>query len=231
MIKGMGSGSAASGRSKPPVAMVTLWPYSLSAEGAQGVRYNISAVLRRKLRWTLPVNVPAGLLMCIGGYGIARVFYTYLLAPCAKRKTLALKIKVHFALEITLWARLNFGIFKKLLRQQQAVSQEQRDSMPMFFDISYKTNKKRRRRENDRAASHLSGRCRKDHFGSLPGGKHRTPQVVAASRMTKWHRKTVAMCIGLRSTKGCQCVGVRLMLRFNEPRITDLQTTKAPLGA
>lgn len=106
--------------------MVTLSPSSLSAEGAQGVRYNISAVLRRKLRWTLPVNVPAGLLMCIGGYGIARVFYTYLLAPCAKRKTLALKIKVHFALEIALWAKLNFGIFKRPLRQHKAASSQPR---------------------------------------------------------------------------------------------------------
>lgn len=106
--------------------MVTLWPSKPSAERAQGVRYDYSAVLCRKLRWTRTVNVPAGLLMCIGDYGIARVFYTYLMAPCAKRKTLALKTKVHFALEIALWAKLSFGILETPLRQHKAASSQPR---------------------------------------------------------------------------------------------------------
>lgn len=58
----------------------------------------------------------------------------------------------------------------------------------------YQPKIERQRREHDRAASRLAGRCRKDHSGSLPDGEHRTPQMVAAGLRSKWHRKTVAMC-------------------------------------
>ncbi len=66
MIKGMGSGSAVSGRSKPPLVVVTLKPNTLSAESAQGAPFDFSAVLCRKRRWTLPESALASLVIFLG---------------------------------------------------------------------------------------------------------------------------------------------------------------------
>lgn len=67
-----------------------------------------------------------------------------------------------------------------IARQRHKAHNTPTTSSTTAHSPTYQLYYERQHREHDRAASRPAGGRRKDRYGSLPDGDHRTPQVVAA---------------------------------------------------